>query len=442
MKISRKKLLLSAILSSVNYSYAEKTDGTQEWDKTDKNLLKTFEYSGKRSYIGEILKHISDTSEMSFILNPRYGVVGTPVFISCKNMSIVDFMESILSLNSIRGGYWKWEKIEKEKKIFYQLICTPTATDFPLIISKMIEDDFNKDLLQCLKAVDMDETERNNFLKDNPVASKYKFDREIPVILKSFKSLKESAQKKVLNENEKVSIPFDSLPNAQKEYISDFFSKSNGVVPQSVSFSVSRTWNGIPRLVMQWGMFVRGSIGGTPFQNKWQNELMDRWIIEGDSKIDPLEEFDKAKETSQDDKKKDIIDSVFQWARLNNINIIGHCSIATYKYQPIQGKITKAKVLGFFSNATSMHKWRGNTLLVSSIQWFIKDSKNCIIDYNMLEYIKKQEPLKITDIIHISKTLNENQGNCSGQVVAGTMGFPRKTESKPSRGEIPCLRSV
>ena len=229
------------------------------------------------------------------------------------------------------------------------------------------------------------------------------------MILKSFKSLKESAQNKVLNENEKISIPFDSLPNAQKEYISDFFSKSNGSVPQSVSFSVSRTWNGIPRLVMQWGMFVRGSIGGTPFQNKWQNELMDRWIIEGDSKVDPLGEFDKAKEMSQDDKKKDILDSVFQWARLNNINIIGHCSIATSKYQPIQGKITMAKVLGFFNNATFMHKWRGNTLLISSIQWFIKDSKNCIIDYNMLEYIKKQEPLKITDIIHISKTLNENQ---------------------------------
>ena len=360
-------------------------------------------------YIGEILTYISEESGIKFVLNSKDGALGVPDFIQCKEMSIVDFMDSILSLNSIRGGYWRWERIVNEKTTIYQLIRTLGAIQFPELMNTLIEADFKKDLDICMKAVDMGESERNEFLKNDPVASKYKFEKEIPLILKSFKSLPESSRNQIIESNGKISVQLSSLSKESQDYINDFFGKTSSSSPQSVSFSVSRTWNGIPRLTMQWGMFVRGSIGGTPFQNKWLNDLSERWIMEGDSKNDPSEDLDHSKEPSQTEKQKDLMDSIFQWSKINNINIIGHCSLDIYKYQALQGKITKEKIFQYLTASNSMYKWREKTLIISYPKWFIRDSKSNMVNYSLLDFCKKQTPLNIPGLIHIYKNLTEQQ---------------------------------
>ena len=93
-------------------------------------------------YLGELLEIVTKLTGVSLEIKDTDSISGEELLVSLKDITIEDFMDSIISIFSVGKAVWFWEKYTKNGKIAYRLERSVKAKKFPAFIEDLINTDF------------------------------------------------------------------------------------------------------------------------------------------------------------------------------------------------------------------------------------------------------------------------------------------------------------
>lgn len=263
------------------------------------------------AYIGEVLEIWSKQTGVTLRARESDDAANETVSIFVREMSLYEAMTSLESLLSYRHATWTWHKLEEDGKIIYELRQSNAARELTQVVNRNIQADFEKLFDLMMKGEKTASSAREqSFDKDSRLEDIAKYLLSGGGVQNGVATIRESLSPEnrdaVLRGQKKLTLSVSSLGASGQKYVKDVYEEhlrlnpnSARPLPTHIHLQVDRRGL-VPTFNLLMGNAEGGEgygvIGGKPLEQKWTDTLQNAWIFPGDARVSEKENISIARE--------------------------------------------------------------------------------------------------------------------------------------------------
>ncbi len=368
-----------------------------EFKKSDVRLASKVSISADRVYLRDLLNEISRRSGITLTAGERDASENEQLSVFLQDVAVADAMESIWSLLSYRTAEWTWSREGSGGRSSYRLSQPLRARRYAGGLANWVQDTFERECHELSKAASQSPDDRVRtveqmcqelFPESTGLAAGFLRSERMWQGLHLFDlSLTADKQLRVLRGEETFQFALTDLPSEAREFAEGMYkamrpnsrtsdgSMQASPIPVWLRFETVRGDGpmAVPSLyIMLDGLGGYAYAGAAPLERLYRKALLDRWVLDGETRIDTTLEATRVTdhETAASKPSTSGLDRrIAELAEGSKISVVARLPADRNDDPgPVRGRDI-AHVLEGLRDPALMHKWRVGILLVSSYSW-------------------------------------------------------------------------
>jgi hypothetical protein len=377
-----------------------------------------------RMLVGELLERLSKQSGVTVTANDWSTAGSDDVAVSLTNVPLDDAMDALWSLFSYNNAEWEWRRSGRPGAYTYQLFRPSTARSLPDQLHEQVQADFEAQTQKLIDALSMPQDQLQEAAKHDRLLDSLLTDGRVRPGMQIFADLPPEQQQSILQGSDEYRINVSQMPPDDQNLVNQMWTWENNTIAKDTGrptdpplvpkhtqiriFAVGDAGQTAPALYLDAGQGGGQYSGGEWLEDDWQKQMHTKWMMPGDTDIDPLPNQMPAPfvwPTPVATEGHALTANLLKEADTARVSMIVRIPAASDSIvDPIK---TGTSIADFFKIAGTDpfdldHKWHNDILLVTCQNWFVNAHEGARVPWAEVVRLRDTEAKSATGILPLS----------------------------------------